>query len=352
MLHSRLRPAARGNPTAASHTRPTALAPEFDDANESSDPEESQEDLFSAFLPHLFPDDAPSFHGDPGQRLIYTSPRYGELEIMVPSYPGQTRDNSEKGTNGPEKKDEGNQAEEGRKLFAHILWSAGMVVAEGVENADCKAMENVSAAQKEACEVWSVQGETVLELGAGAALPSLICALANASLVVATDHPSSSALSGAIDFNVRQNVLRHQTSHQTTTSIQPHEWGTLTDSFSQSHRGAFTRVIAADCFWMRSQHENLARTMQWFLAPGGRVWCVGSFHTGRAIVAGFFETALENGFEMEQIFERDLVDRDEQGREIRREWVPQREGEGPENRQRWCVIAVLKRREEYWRDLG
>ncbi|KAJ5133927.1 uncharacterized protein N7443_004449 [Penicillium atrosanguineum] len=55
--------------------------------------------------------------------------------------------------------------------------------------------------------------------------------------------------------------------------------------------------------------------------------------------------ALENGLEIEQIFERDLVSMDEEGREIRREWVPVREDEGPENWQRWCVIAVLKRRE-------
>ncbi|KAJ5449476.1 uncharacterized protein N7458_005925 [Penicillium daleae] len=69
--------------------------------------------------------------------------------------------------------------------------------------------------------------------------------------------------------------------------------------------------------------------MQWFLAPGGRVWCVAGFHTGRAIVAAFFETALEDGFEIERIFERDLVSRDEEDGEIRREWVPWREGGEP-----------------------
>jgi hypothetical protein len=42
-----------------------------------------------------------------------------------------------------------------------------MVVAEGIENANCQATENDSAAQKEAREIWSVYGETVMELGAG-----------------------------------------------------------------------------------------------------------------------------------------------------------------------------------------
>ncbi|KAJ5449475.1 uncharacterized protein N7458_005924 [Penicillium daleae] len=81
-----------------------------------------------------------------------------------------------------------------------------MVVAEGVKNADRKATENDSAAQKEAREIWSVYEETVLELGAGAALPSLIYALANTSLVVATDHPSSPALTSTIEFNLKQNL--------------------------------------------------------------------------------------------------------------------------------------------------
>jgi hypothetical protein len=87
---------------------------------------------------------------------------------MIPSYPDQTGKNSEDVTSGQEKKeDRANQADEGRRLFAHFLWSAGMVVAEGVENASCPATENDSAAQKEARAIWSVDGESVIELGAG-----------------------------------------------------------------------------------------------------------------------------------------------------------------------------------------
>lgn len=70
---------------------------------------------------------------------------------------------------------------------------------------------------------------------------------------------------------------------------------------------------------MRSQHENLVQTMHWFLAPGGKVWCVAGFHTARPIVAGVFEMALESGFEIEPIFERGVVSRGEQGENIRRE---------------------------------
>jgi predicted nicotinamide N-methyase len=49
-----------------------------------------------------------------------------------------------------------NEVDEARKLFAHILWSSGMVVADGLERAhDSDA------------GMWKVRGETVLELGAG-----------------------------------------------------------------------------------------------------------------------------------------------------------------------------------------
>ena len=138
MLHSRLKPLLHA--TTPSSTTPT---PDFQDQDEF--PLESPEDLFASFLPYLFPDDAPSFHGDPGQHLIYRSPVYDDLEIMVPSYPGQQQNAKM------------SQVEEGRKLFAHFLWSAAMVVAEGVERAtiDDKA------------DIWDVTGENVLELGAG-----------------------------------------------------------------------------------------------------------------------------------------------------------------------------------------
>ncbi|CAG8277012.1 unnamed protein product [Penicillium olsonii] len=332
MLHSRLRPLPRRN---AVPSAPSAPTPDFENEDIA---DESPEDLFGTFLPHLFPDDAPSFHGDPGQHLLYSSPRYGDLDIMVPSYPSSGNRNDEIGAGQPKADGSVNQVDAGRKLFAHFLWSAAMVVAEGVEMADEPGSEG-----SEAKEIWAVEGESVLELGAGAALPSVICALAKASNVAATDHPSSPALTGAITHNIDHNLPK---TVQGSVSMHPHEWGVLDDSFSTQNKGAFSRIVAADCFWMRSQHENLARTMQWFLSPGGKVWVVAGFHTGRTIVAGFFETALENGFIVERIFERDLVERLEDGGEIRRDWVPVREGEGVENQKRWCVIAVLKRKGE------
>lgn len=180
----------------------------------------------------------------------------------------------------------------------------------------------------------------------GAALPSIVCALASASRVAATDHPSSPALNGAITFNIDHNLTKRVPAVTAKTSMHPHEWGVLSDPFSTANKGSFSRIVAADCFWMPEQHENLTKTMQWFLSPGGKVLVVAGFHTGRNIVAQFFEAVVRGGFVVERIFERDTVERLEDGGEIRREWMPVRDGESVNNRMRWCVVAVLKRAEE------
>ncbi|KAE8549610.1 hypothetical protein EYB25_008132 [Talaromyces marneffei] len=370
MLHSRLRPLPRRGRSVqkSNNNDSTTQAPDFtgiteDENKEEDEEEEDAEDIFAAFLPHLLPDDAPQFHGDPGQLLRYDSPLYGPLTIMVPHYPGQSNDRNEeiasglkKEENANNRRDNGigavNKVDEGRKLFAHFLWSAAMVVAQGVEDADALEKSGSKSTDK---TMWSVKGHRVLELGAGAGLPSIISALAFASHVTITDHPSSPAFLGAIEHNIIENV---PASLRPNIDSAPHEWGVLEDDqFAQKNKGAFTRIIAADCLWMLHQHSNLAKTLLWFLSDGkgsddgqeeGRVWVVAGFHTGRAIVAHFFETAVAMGLEIESIYERDLnageteEAKQEQG-EVRRAWEPVRVGEGPENRKRWCVIAVLKR---------
>ncbi|KAE8311315.1 hypothetical protein BDV41DRAFT_542646 [Aspergillus transmontanensis] len=310
---------------------PSIPAPDLhEDLNTETN--ESPEDVFGAFRSQLFSETTPPPQpGGPGQELLYGT-RWGDLKIMVPTYPSLDDEHSDKNAT-----DQANQVNEGRKLFAHYIWNAAIVVAEGVEDTYYSRTETQPEKTK-SHGLWHVEGESVLELGAGAALPSLICALANAAKVVATDHPASPALSGPIASNMSANLPDPSPAD---VSIYPHEWGVFTDPFAQQNKGAFTRIIAADCFWQKSQHESLARSMAWFLAPGGRVWVVSEPHLGRAVVAGFFETVLAMGFEFEVVFERDLMAYIESGVEVRREWIPIRESE-EEHWRRWCVIAVLK----------
>lgn len=71
----------------------------------------------------------------------------------------------------------------------------------------------------------------------------------------------------------------------------------------------------------------------------GRVFAVAGFHTGRAKLAGFFDVAVAEGLEVEEIYE-------ENSDGERREWVKERDGglEDTNERKRWLVIAILKRK--------
>jgi hypothetical protein len=86
---------------------------------------------------------------------------------MVPQYPEKSGNLNGK----PNPKDGDiivNEVEEGRKLFAHMLWSSAMVVAERLEDAaTITAAEKRPSGDDLAHDSWSVQGHTVLELGAG-----------------------------------------------------------------------------------------------------------------------------------------------------------------------------------------
>ena len=116
----------------------------------------SQEDIFSSALSSLFTDDTQNSHGSPGGSLTYTSPIFGDIELQIPAHP---------------------DVEEGRKLFAHYLWNASLVVAEGIECAsvgvgvDGDRNGQIDGRRRgDWNSRWNVRGKKVLELGAGMSL--------------------------------------------------------------------------------------------------------------------------------------------------------------------------------------
>jgi hypothetical protein len=114
----------------------------------------SQEDIFSSALSALFTDDTQNSHGSPGGWLIYTSPSFGDITLHIPAYP---------------------DVEEGRTLFAHYLWNASLVAAEGIEMAGVAVAAGLSKngngtsgeGERWNPRWWNVRGKRVLELGAG-----------------------------------------------------------------------------------------------------------------------------------------------------------------------------------------
>lgn len=291
------------------------------------------EDLLSSSLGVIFPDDVNVQHGDADHGLVYTSPHLPKplnISLFDPEGEGD------------------------RRLFSHYLWNSSLLLAElieagtlGLKSESGNGTSAVGDGQSVPASAFSVTSLTTLELGAGTALPSLVSALLGASEVVITDYPSPAVLD-----NLSANVVRNVRSEHSPLGTIPtrgavvagHEWGDVTEPNQSSAigRGAFDRVLAADCLWMPWQHDALRRSISWFLREddGGRAraWVVAGFHTGREKMRGFFEAeALAGvGLEVERMWERDC-----DGHE--REWAWDRGAEDVTERKRWLVVAILRR---------
>ncbi|KAL9084429.1 MAG: hypothetical protein Q9165_008067 [Trypethelium subeluteriae] len=160
-----------------------------------------------------------------------------------------------------------------------------------------------------------------------------------------SDYPSPSTFR-ALQHNITTNV---PVSLQPRISTAPHVWGDFFTSprspipissncaLSASRPRYYTRILAADTYWLPSQHTNLARSMLHFLAAeeGARVLMIAGFHTGRKIVGKWFKTAEKEGLDVEAAWE-------ENGNGAVREWIAERQ-EGFEEKQ-WMVLGVLKRK--------
>jgi nicotinamide N-methyltransferase len=165
-----------------------------------------------------------------------------------------------------------------------------------------------------------VSGCTVLELGAGAGLPSLTAALSGASAVMATDYGTFS--DDTLMATLRANAAALGAARAAAggswcdVSTEPHIWGGDVAPLLQrlAHLGAgrrFDRILLADLLFNRQSHRQLlanckvrmpdasralmlctetaVRVSQACLAPGGRVWVSYSHHDpGKA--------ALDNAF--------------------------------------------------------
>lgn len=86
----------------------------------------------------LFPDNVQTYHGDAGSHLTYLSTRFGDIELGL----SQPDDQSE------------------HVLFAHHLWNSGIQMSEFISQANDSTTDLRDGR-------WSVEGEKVLEVGAG-----------------------------------------------------------------------------------------------------------------------------------------------------------------------------------------
>jgi hypothetical protein len=114
------------------------------------DRDDEPEDIFAAAPGFLFTDDLTNSHGAPESIIQYKNARFGALELQTAEPVG----------------------EDERQLFSHYLWNAGLKLAELISHAD-----------EHQDKRWSVEGESILELGAGVGLSGIVSTLAGAQEV-------------------------------------------------------------------------------------------------------------------------------------------------------------------------
>jgi nicotinamide N-methyltransferase len=177
-------------------------------------------------------------------------------------------------------------------LWGHLLWNAGKVTADYL---DTHRNE------------WCKQ-KTVLELGAAAALPSLLAGLV-ADNVVSTDYPDNDLID-----NIHENVrmLTDSCGRQLPITVQGYIWGNSVDPLlnapNQNGR-KFDLIILSDLIFNHSEHEKLVRTCDESLAADGLVFVVFTHHRPKLAHKDleFFDTASQQaGFISDRIIEKKM----------------------------------------------
>lgn len=120
-----------------------------------------------------------------------------------------------------------------------------------------------------------VEGRRVLELGAGAGLPSIMACQLGARRVVCTDYPDRELIE-----NIEKNIVKLLSSEQQTRiQAKGFLWGSsVSELFSASgageEDGLFDMVFLCDVIFNHSEHRRLLKTCREVLAADGVVWCV------------------------------------------------------------------------------
>ncbi|RKP00993.1 hypothetical protein CXG81DRAFT_26297 [Caulochytrium protostelioides] len=185
-------------------------------------------------------------------------------------------------------------------LMAHYVWQASRVLA---------AFLLAHAAEH-------VAGRRVLELGAGAGLPSIACHVHAPALgaaprrVVVSDMPDPDILA-ALAHNMALNAPAAAAAASRRLAVTGHRFGDRYDAPSGAatapsvraepapqhpvvaphtvlRAGAFDRVLAADVLWLGDLHSALLADLEHFLAPGGAALLVAGLHTGPHLLARFY----------------------------------------------------------------
>lgn len=140
------------------------------------------------------------------------------------------------------------------RLMAHYLWKSSQIMADLID-----------------MHVLDTRRKRVVELGAGAGLPSLVASLNGAKRVVVTDYPSQDILDN-LEYNKNRWSEMAELDDE-VLQVHGHDWGTRVDDLiALNEGGLFDVVILADTCWLSDLHERLLQSIESLLGRGGEVW--------------------------------------------------------------------------------
>ncbi len=195
-------------------------------------------------------------------------------------------------------------------LWGHHLWNAGRVISTYFES-----------------QPSLIKGKTVLELGAGAGLPSLVCATLGAKTVVVTDFPDPDLIEN-IRFNIEHCqepiVEGQEVDIKSVAAVEGYLWGATpahllahltpsgSNNVSTEISPGFDILILADLLFNHSEHAKLISTMQQTLTHSLSSKAFVFFTPYRPWLLekdlAFFDLARKGGFSVEKVLEV-MVDR-------------------------------------------
>lgn len=176
-----------------------------------------------------------------------------------------------------------------------MLWNAGRTLADYLET-NCDQL---------------IRGKTVLELGAGAGLPSLICAVKGATQTVVTDYPDPDLVEN-LRYNVEHGV---QLPSPRNIEAEGYLWGAPATEIARhlpnpDQTQGFDLLILADLLFNHSEHKKLVSTVQQTLKKSPDAQALVFFTPYRPWLLekdlAFFDLARSEGFNVEKIFEKTM----------------------------------------------
>lgn len=215
-------------------------------------------------------------------------------------------------------------------LHASSIWASSIYLADHIQDLHIAQYSKSSGRPQ----------TRVLELGAGAGLPSILVAKLHENVsVVVSDYPDDEIIK-ALVTNIDENNVSSR------CRAIPYAWDSDTSVFrdpdadSGSEAGnIFDIVIAADTLWNSGLHALFLRALQKTLrrSADARVYLVAGLHTGRYTLQAFMDAVPRHNFQFEEICEREVAG------SASRPWdVERHEYDDDRERRRWVVWMVLR----------